>query len=64
MGARKGWAWWEEYRCGCVSEEVTRKADMLGYCRYHGEDRSQVFHLPESAEAREEFRKMIGERDG
>lgn len=35
--------WWEEYRCGCVSETVARKKDLLGYCGKHGENRRQVF---------------------
>lgn len=30
--------WWEEYRCGCVSELVPRKRDLLGYCGTHGDD--------------------------
>ncbi len=34
--------WWEEYRCGCVSETVKRKKDLLGYCPKHGEDRRHV----------------------
>lgn len=31
--------WWEEYRCGCVSDVVDRKRDLLGYCPQHGEGR-------------------------
>jgi hypothetical protein len=34
--------WYEEYRCGCVSETVRRKRDLLGYCPKHGEDRRAV----------------------
>ena len=30
--------WWEEYKCGCVSEIVKRKKDLPGYCGKHGED--------------------------
>lgn len=29
--------WWEEYRCGCVSDAVPRKRDLSGYCPTHGE---------------------------
>ena len=31
--------WWEEYACGCVSETVERKKDLLGYCGKHGDER-------------------------
>lgn len=30
--------WWEEYRCGCVSETVKLKRELPGYCPQHGED--------------------------
>jgi hypothetical protein len=30
--------WWEEYRCGCISETAKRKRDLLGYCPQHGAD--------------------------
>ena len=30
--------WWEEYRCGCVSEPVKLKRELLGYCPTHGDD--------------------------
>jgi hypothetical protein len=33
---------WEEYRCGCVSETVNRRRDLMGYCPKHGEDRRRV----------------------
>lgn len=35
--------WFEEYKCGCVSEKVERKGDLPGYCPIHGDDRSNVF---------------------
>ncbi|MDF3052609.1 MAG: hypothetical protein K0S19_714 [Geminicoccaceae bacterium] len=35
--------WFEEYGCGCVSEVVSRKADLPGYCGRHGDDRRGVF---------------------
>lgn len=38
--ARAGW--WEEYGCGCVSDTVRRKKDLLGYCKYHGNDRRRI----------------------
>lgn len=38
----KAIGWWEEYRCGCVSETVTRKKDLPGYCPQHGDDRRHV----------------------
>lgn len=34
--------WWEEYKCGCVSETVPRKKDLLGYCKHHGDDRRAI----------------------
>jgi len=35
--------YFEEYRCGCVSETKRRKRDLLGYCSQHGENRRQIF---------------------
>ena len=35
--------WFEEYRCGCVSEDAPRKKDLLGYCSVHGEDRRALY---------------------
>ena len=35
--------WWEEYRCGCVSDFVKRKKDLLGYCAIHGEDTRHIW---------------------
>lgn len=35
--------WTEEYRCGCVSESVDRKKDLLGYCGKHGDSRRSVY---------------------
>jgi hypothetical protein len=35
--------WYEEYRCGCVSELVNRKSDLCGYCPKHGDNRSHVY---------------------
>lgn len=29
--------WFEEYRCGCVSDTAKRKRDLLGYCGKHGD---------------------------
>jgi len=44
-GSKKGSkmnGWWEEYKCGCTSETVKRKVDLLGYCPQHGEDRRHI----------------------
>lgn len=30
--------WFEEYRCGCISDTVRRKRDLPGYCAKHGDD--------------------------
>lgn len=30
--------WFEEYKCGCVSPEVSLKKDLIGYCTKHGEN--------------------------
>lgn len=35
--------WWEEYRCGCVSETERYKKDLLGYCSKHGENRRYAY---------------------
>ena len=35
--------WFEEYRCGCVSETAMTRKDLLGYCGKHGDDRRQIF---------------------
>ena len=43
--------WWEEYRCGCVSETAVRKKDLVGYCGKHGENRRQVFPELEKVKA-------------
>lgn len=34
--------WFEEYACGCVSETVKTKRDLVGYCGTHGDDRRHV----------------------
>lgn len=34
--------WFEEYKCGCLSDYVKNKRDLLGYCPVHGEDRRNV----------------------
>ena len=41
--------WIEEYPCGCTHVEK-RKEDLLGYCKYHGEDWINIYKLPESTE--------------
>ena len=33
---------WEEYRCGCVSDSVPRKEDLVGYCGKHGDNRRRM----------------------
>ncbi len=38
---RRGW--FEEYTCGCVSETVAKRRELLGYCAQHGADRKGVF---------------------
>ncbi len=37
--------WFEEYRCGCVSEYACLKKDLCGYCPIHGETRRNCFRL-------------------
>jgi hypothetical protein len=34
--------WYEEYRCGCLSETVKRKCNLHGYCPRHGESRKCI----------------------
>jgi len=35
--------WFEEYECGCVSDTVRTRSELLGYCGQHGGDRKGVF---------------------
>jgi hypothetical protein len=35
--------YFEDYRCGCVSETARYKKDLLGYCSIHGEGRRQIW---------------------
>ena len=35
--------WFEEYRCGCVSEIVRFKKELVGYCGTHGDNRRAIF---------------------
>lgn len=35
--------WFEEYGCGCMSNVVRRKADLLGYCGKHGDSRRNLY---------------------
>lgn len=37
--------WFEEYECGCVSEIVRLKRDLLGYCGQHGGSRRHVHRI-------------------
>lgn len=46
MSTQKGW--FEEYRCGCVSETVRFQRDLVGYCPKHGESRRHIY--PNAAE--------------
>ena len=43
--------WWEEYRCGCVSETVKHKKDLTGYCKHHGDDRRRIYPEYEPVES-------------
>ncbi len=44
-GARKaaGWGWFEEYRCGCISDVTRVRRDLPGYCPKHGDNRRGMF---------------------
>ncbi len=35
--------YFEEYACGCVSQIVRYKKDLVGYCAKHGSDRRKVW---------------------
>lgn len=55
--------WSESYRCGCVSDKVDRKKDLVGYCGQHGEDRNGVFkHLPNEDEGEIAFQIDLEKR--
>ena len=41
--------WIEGYRCGC-SADASLKRELLGYCKDHGEDRRELYHVPDSTE--------------
>lgn len=34
--------YYEEYKCGCTSNTVRSKRDLVGYCGKHGDDRRYV----------------------
>lgn len=40
--------WFEYYGCGCVSDYVRLKRDLVGYCGQHGDSRTQVFKVEET----------------
>lgn len=41
--------WLEEYGCGCTL--VTKyKKELIGYCGIHGQDRINIYKLPEETE--------------
>ena len=35
--------WFEEYSCGCVSDVVRTKRELVGYCGKHGSNRRHVY---------------------
>lgn len=37
--------YFEEYSCGCVSEVVRRKRDLVGYCGKHGNNKRHVHRV-------------------
>lgn len=42
----RNWAWMEEYeKCGCTFL-MTKKRELLGYCREHGNNRRRVWKVP------------------
>lgn len=43
MARERKSGWFEEYRCGCVSEIVKTTKDLLGYCGKHGDDRRRIY---------------------
>lgn len=45
--------WFEEYRCGCVSEWTRDPKDLAGYCGTHGEDVRHVHSRPIEEEERD-----------
>lgn len=49
MTRRKLKGYYEFYRCGCVSETVPTKRELLGYCPTHGEDAKEVYRDYHSA---------------
>jgi hypothetical protein len=37
--------YFEEYRCGCVSDVARFKKDLPGYCPKHGDNRRHIHRL-------------------
>lgn len=44
--------YFEEYGCGCVSEVVRYKRDLLGYCGKHGNNRRHVHRIHPNLDAK------------
>lgn len=38
--------------CGCVSDYVNSRSELLGYCPKHGTDRTRVYAIPKPANER------------
>lgn len=43
--------WFEEYKCGCVSDVVKIKKDLSGFCPKHGNDVKKIYPY---------YKRMIG----
>ena len=56
--------WYEHYKCGCTSDVVARKRDLVGYCGRHGENRSTIHKVDDPDRSFLEFaEKLARQRD-
>ena len=44
-GPTKPTGWYERYNCGCLSDAMKYKKDLLGYCSHHGLPSAEVLPL-------------------
>lgn len=54
--------WFEEYKCGCVSEVVKTKRELEGYCGKHGSDRRHIHRADQPEKSIERFAEQMDEQ--
>ncbi len=53
--------WIEGYNCGC-SSDAPLKRELLGYCKHHGNERRELYHVPDAPEQVEGSAHTEGEK--